>query len=58
MIGEIGVIFSLLYLTLQISTQNKKTKLAAAHGIFGDLRDASHNLGSVSEIFVRAIWTA
>lgn len=55
-VGAIGVIFSLLYLSLQIRTQNVQAKLAARHEIASGLRQASGVYASedITEIFVRA----
>lgn len=55
-VGAIGVIFSLLYLSLQIRTQNVQAKLAARHEIATGLRQASGVYASedITEIFVRA----
>ena len=40
-IGAMGVIFSLLYLAMQIRTQNVQSRLAARHEIASGLRQAS-----------------
>ena len=54
--GAIGVIFSLLYLALQIRIQNVQARLAARHEIASGLRQASGVYASedITEIFVRA----
>ena len=55
-IGAMGVILSLLYLALQIKTQNVQAKLAVRHEIASGLRQASgvYAIENLSEIFVRA----
>jgi hypothetical protein len=55
-LGAMGVIFSLLYLALQIKTQNVQAKLAARHEIASGLRQASgvYAVGDLTEILVRA----
>ncbi|MFT5482131.1 MAG: hypothetical protein ACI9GW_000779 [Halieaceae bacterium] len=55
-VGAVGVIFSLLYLALQIRTQNVQAKLTARHEIASGLRQASgvYAMDDLTEIFVRA----
>lgn len=54
--GAVGVILSLLYLALQIRTQNEQAKLAVRHDIASGLRQASGEYASegLTDILVRA----
>ena len=55
-VGAIAVVVSLVYLALQIRTQNKQAKLTAIHEMSREHRIASEMMatGSLSNIFVRA----
>jgi formate/nitrite transporter FocA (FNT family) len=55
-VGAIAVVVSLVYLALQIRTQNKQAKLTAIHEMSREHGIASETMatGSLSNIFVRA----
>jgi len=55
-IGAAAVVVSLLYLAVQIRTQNKQSRLSALHEMSRDLRDATAMFASadMTDIFVRA----
>jgi len=55
-VGTLAVVVSLVYLALQIRTQNTQSKLAAKHEISVGFRDATAKFANpdMSDIFVRA----
>lgn len=55
-IGALAVVISLLYLAVQIRTQNKQARLAALHEMSKDFREVTVKFveDDVTDIFVRA----
>ena len=47
-VGALGVVISLVYLATQIRTQNRESRLAAAHDILVGFRESIQAFGSVS----------
>ena len=55
-IGALAVVISLLYLAVQIRTQNKQARLSALHEMSKEFREATASFAhqGVADIFIRA----